>query len=177
MANTRFRDMSFSVKAALDEISLAWLEEVAGEIAAQAARNCQMAREGEQEGRELKQSYRYTVDDEEGEAKIGSGRESAFWEEFGTGEYADTNRNGGRQGRRGWWVYVKNGTEHSPNGGQTYQTQAEAEAIAQSMRDDGLDAYATCGRDPNYTLEKAFNRIQLDAKELLAERLKARFDE
>ena len=57
-------------------------------------------------------NYGIIHDDEEGEAKIGSGRESAFWEEFGTGEYADTNRNGGRQGRRGWWVYVKNGNVH-----------------------------------------------------------------
>ncbi len=177
MADTRFQDFSFRVKAALDDISLAWLDEVAGEIAAQAARNCKMATEGEREGRELKASYRYTVDDNEGEARIGSSRESAFWEEFGTGSYADTSKNGGKQGREGWWVYVKNGDKHSPNGGQTYQTQQEAEAIAQSMRDEGLDAYATKGREPNYTLEKAFKRIQPGAEEALAEKLKARFDE
>ena len=177
MANARFQDYSFRVKAALDDISLAWLEEVAGEIAAQAARNCKMAQEGERIGTYLKESYRYTVDDEEGEAKIGSGRESAFWEEFGTGEYADTKKNGGRQGRDGWWVYVKNGNVHRIGGGTTYATQEEAEAVAESMRADGLDAYATCGREPNYTLEKAFKRVQPGAEELLAERLKARFDE
>lgn len=176
MADTRFQDFSFRVKAALDDISLAWLDEVAGEIAAQAARNCKMAQEGEREGRELKASYRYTVDDNKGEARIGSARESAFWEEFGTGSYADQSKNGGKQGRQGWWVYVKNGNKHSPNGGQTYQTQQEAEAIAQSMRDDSLDAYATCGRDPNYTLEKAFKRVQPVAEEALAEKLKERFD-
>ena len=177
MADTRFQDFSFRVTAALDEISLAWLDEVAGEIAAQAQRKCKMATEGEREGRELKTSYRYTVDDNEGEARIGSPRESAFWEEFGTGSYADTSKNGGKQGRDGWWVYVKNGDNHSANGGQTYRTQQEAEAVAQSMRDEGLDAYATKGREPNYTLEKAFKRVQPGAEEALAEKLKARFNE
>ena len=177
MANTRFQDMSFKVKAELNDISIAWLDEVAGEIAAQAARNCKMAQEGDRIGEWLKKSYTYQLNEEEGEAKIGSSREAAFWEEFGTGEYADTSKNGGRQGRDGWWVYVKNGNVHRVGGGTTYQTQEEAEAVAESMRADGLDAYATCGREPNYTLEKAFRRVQIGAEENLKERLKARFDE
>lgn len=172
MANTTFRDFSVSVKAALNDISLAWLYETAGEIEAQAKRNCKMATEGEREGRELRGSYRYTVNEDKGEARIGSPRESAFWEEFGTGSYADQSANGGKQGRQGWWVYVKNGDKHSPNGGQTYQTQQEAEAIAESMRADGLDAYATNGREPNYTLQKGFKRVMPHAEEDLAERLK-----
>ncbi len=177
MADTRFQDFSFRVTAALDEISLAWLEEVAGEIAAQAARNCKMAQEGERIGVLLKESYRYTVDDNEGEARIGSSRESAFWEEFGTGSYADQSANGGKQGRQGWWVYVKNGTMHRMNGGTTYNTQEEAEAVAESMRAEGLDAYATNGREPNYTLQKAFEKVKPGAKELLQEKLKARLGE
>lgn len=177
MANTTFRDFSVNVQAALNDVSIAWLYEVAGEIERQAKHNCKMATEGEQEGRELRGSYRYTVDDEKVEARIGSSRESAYWEEFGTGSYADQSKNGGKQGRQGWWVYVKNGDKHSPNGGQTYQTQQEAEAIAASMRADGLDAYATKGREPNYTLEKGFKRVMPRAEEELAERLKERFDE
>ena len=176
MANTTFKDFSVNVKAALNEVSLAWLYETAGEIQAQAVRNCKMATEGEREGRELRGSYRYTVDEGKGEARIGSGRESAYWEEFGTGSYADQSKNGGKQGRQGWWVYVKNGDKHSPNGGQTYQSQQEAEAIAESMRADGLDAYATKGREPNYTLEKGFKRVMPHAEADLEERLKERFD-
>ena len=172
MANVTYKDFSVSVKAALNDISLAWLYETAGEVQAQTVRNCKMATEGEREGRELRGSYRYTVDEDKGEARIGSPRESAFWEEFGTGSYADQSKNGGKQGRAGWWVYVKNGDQHSPNGGQTYQTQQEAEAIAASMRAKGLDAYATKGREPNYTLEKGFKRVMPHAEEDLAERLK-----
>lgn len=177
MANTTYRDFSVTVKAALNDISIGWLDETAGEIVTHAVRNCKMATDGEREGRELRESYRYTMDEGKGEARIGSPRESAFWEEFGTGSYADQSANGGKQGRQGWWVYVKNGDKHSPNGGQTYQTQQEAEEIAQFMRDDGLDAYATNGREPNYTLQKGFKRIMPRAEEELAERLKERFGE
>lgn len=166
MAKSGFQDFSFNVKAELNETTIAWLYETASEIASQAQRGCKM--DGT-EGQRLRGSYKSNVDESEGKATIGSALESVYWEEFGTGEYAAH-----KDGRKGWWVYVKDGTYHN-NGGQTY-TEDEAKGVAASMRADGLDAYATNGREPNYTLEKAFDATKEKAKSRLEALLKERMD-
>ncbi len=165
-------DNSVKVKATLNDTAIAWLYTWSNEIASQARRNCQM--DGNV-GVQLRGSYRADVDASAGEAKIGSPLESAYWEEYGTGSHADTAKNGGKPGRKDWWVYVK---DQPPRDKESthYQTQAEAEAVAMSMRSQGFDAYATNGRDPNYTLEKAFTSTKskaiADMKEQLREELK-----
>ena len=148
----KFEDFSFDVKAAINDASIAWLHEWANEITSHAKRNCQMDDNGQ-----LRGSYANIIDEKHGKAQIGSPLESAFWEEFGTGEYADTAKNGGKQGRKGWWVYSD---EVKGNGGKQ-RTEAQAKAIAAS--DPAL--HATNGRRPNYTLEKAFtaNRAKAEA--------------
>ncbi len=168
----QFQNFSVQVSEKLNDIGIAWLDEVALEIEAQAKRNCQMT--SEDHGR-LKGSYGHFVEDDKGEAYVGTPLESGYWEEFGTGEYADTAKNGGKQGRQGWWVYVKGGP--AGNGGKTYETEEEAKAIAESMRRDGLDAYHTNGRQPNYTLEKAFKRTENKAKKHLQEMLREGLEE
>lgn len=82
-----------------------------------------------------------------------------------TGEYAAHG-----DGRKGWWVYVKG--QKSGSGGKTYSTREEAEVTAASMRASGLDAYATNGREPNYTLEKAFKKEKPKAESDLADKLR-----
>lgn len=159
-----FQDFSFDVKAALDDTTLAWLHTWASEIASHAARNCML---DDSAGSQLKGSYKGIVNDGKGEARIGSPLEQAYWEEWGTGEHAAH-----KDGRKGWWVYVKG--QASQGGGTTYHSQKEAEAVAASMRADGLDAYATNGREPNYTLERAFDANRQKAIADLEDQLKGR---
>ncbi len=145
-------DNSIQVKAALNDTTIAWLYTWSNEIASQAKRNCQM--DGNV-GVQLRGSYSSVVNASAGEAQIGTPMEAGFWEEYGTGSHADTAKNGGREGRKDWWVYVKD-QPPSEKESTHYKTQAEAQAVADSMRAQGFDAYATNGREPNYTLEKAF---------------------
>ena len=160
----KFNDYSMNVKAELNDITKQWLHEASFEVQAHAQRNCKM---DDEEGRRLRQSYKNVVDEDKGEAIIGSPRESVYWEEFGTGSHAAHG-----DGRKGWWVYVKNGETRSKTGA-TYSSREEAEEAADFLRKvKHLDAYATNGRDPNYTLENAFNTTMPKAKALLAEMLK-----
>lgn len=163
-------DNSIKVKAALNETTIAWLYEAAAEVEAHAQRNCVMAKEEPESGsvgQQLKGSYRAQVDESAGEATVGSDKEAVYWEEFGTGSHAEHG-----DGRKGWWVYVKDGTEHSPTGGKTYPNEAEAQEAVDFLRSKGLDAYATNGRDPQHTLQNAFIQTEAKAQARLEELLK-----
>lgn len=176
MANdVEFKDFSMDVKAAIDDETIAWLYTWASEIEAQAKRNVSDGDWTNAERTQLRGSYGNVVDESKGEAQIGSPMEQAFWEEFGTGSHADTGKNGGRPGRRGWWVYIKG--EWSQGGGKEYKSREEAEEAAAFLRKSKkLDAYATNGRDPNYTLEKAFTAVKPKAVKDLENILKARLE-
>ena len=89
-----FKDNSLKVKAALNEKTIAWLHEAAGEIESQSKRNTRV------DTGQLKNSWANTVDESDGTATVGSPLENAIWEEFGTGEYALHHN-----GRKGGWVY------------------------------------------------------------------------
>lgn len=154
----KFNDYSMQVKVELNDITKQWLHEASFEVQAHAQRNCKM---DDEEGRRLRQSYKNVVDEGKGEAIVGSARESVYWEEFGTGSHAAHG-----DGRKGWWVYIKNGETRSKTGA-TYSSREEAEEAAEFLRKvKHLDAYATNGRDPNYTLEKAFkqNSAKLESR-------------
>lgn len=166
MGNFTLIDYRAEVKAELNDITIEWLYETASEVASHAKRNCQMAKEGDSVGYQLRDSYAYEVDDGAGVAQIGTPLEAGYWEEFGTGEHA---AHGG--GRKGWWVYVKG---YQGDGGKTYQSMEEARAAAAFLRSQGLDAYYTNGRKPSYTLEKAFKAVVSKAIEALKVKLKGR---
>ena len=152
MANVKLVDHSVTVKGEIDDTCIDWLYEWANETAAQTQRNC---RSGESYSSQLKGSYHALVNEQKGEAQIGSALEQAFWEEFGTGEYADQSKNGGKPGREGWWIYIPGQT--SMGGGNTYKTKEEAEQMAAYIRAKyGKPAIVTNGKKPNYTLEKSF---------------------
>lgn len=142
--SVEFKDYSMNVKAEINDTTIAWLYEWANEITSHAQRNCKMDDRGQ-----LRGSYTNEVNEGKGEAQIGTPLEAGYWEEFGTGEYAAHG-----DGRKGWWVYVKG--QASKGGGKTYYSQAEAEDAAKYLRSKGLDAIATNGRKPNYTLQKAY---------------------
>lgn len=162
-SNVQFEDYSIKVKETISEKTIQWLIEVANEIASKAKRNCRM--DDESGGKQLKGSYKAIVDEAKGEAQIGSPLESAFWEEWGTGEYAAHG-----DGRKGWWVYIEG--ETSKGGGKSYSTKAEAEEAAEFLRRvKKLDAVVTNGRRPSYTLEKAFADTRPFAEKRLAELL------
>lgn len=135
-----FTDNSIEVKAALNDTTIAWLHEWANEIASHAKRHCAM--DGDV-GVQLRGSYRADVYTWEGRARIGTPLEAGYWEEYGTGSYAENGN-----GRKGWWVY-KDGYEG--NGGKQL-TEAQARAIAAS----DPKVHATNGRPPQHTLETAF---------------------
>lgn len=160
----KFNDYSMNVTAALNDISRQWLHEASFEVQAHAQRNCKM---DDEEGRRLRQSYKNVVDEDKGEAVVGSPRESVYWEEFGTGSHAAHG-----DGRKGWWVYIKNGETRSKTS-QKYSTRQEAEEAAEFLRKvKKLDAYATNGREPSYTLENAFKKNSAKLQAELERRLK-----
>ena len=153
MADFTLIDNSQAVKDALDNMVDLWLDTWGNEIAAQAKRGVVM---DDDNGIQLRKDYRADVDKVNDKAKVGATLESAYWEEFGTGSHADMGKNGGIPGRPEWWVYVKNETPRVSPENRIYRTEAEAKAVAAAWRAEGKDAYATNGRDPNYTLEKAY---------------------
>ncbi len=160
-----FIDNSIKVQGAINDAMKAWLLEASNEVASHAQRNCKMIEEGSEIGKQLKGSYKADHSEvDNGKAYVGTDMEAGYWEEFGTGSFAEKGN-----GRRGWWVYVKDGTEHAPNGGITYATREEAESVAASMRAEGLDAYATNGREPNHTLQNAFIKTKPTAEARLAQ--------
>lgn len=143
----QFIDNSIEVKAEINEKTIGWLQAWANEIASTAKDTCTMTDDNGQ----LRESYRAEVDNGAGKAQVGSSLESALWEEYGTGEHAVRNPH-----RSGWWVYIEGGSGYE---GATnhYSTKEEAEAMAAYIRRRyKKKAVATDGRDPNYTLEKAF---------------------
>lgn len=146
--SVEFQDYSFEVKAELNDITRGWLRKWAHEIASHARDNTQLDGEA---GVQLRKSYRADVNEAEGVAHTGTPLESGYWEEFGTGEHAVHD-----DGRPGWWVYIEGGSGYD---GPTnhYITQESAEAAAAFIREKyGKKAVATNGREPSYTLEKAF---------------------
>ena len=173
--NVKFEDFSFKVKADLNEVTLGWLEETANEIAAQAKRNCKT--DYEDNGKQLKGSYSAQVNDATGEAQIGSPLEAAYWEEFGTGSWADTHKNGGKPGRPGWWVYTPD--DEGPEGykSHTYYDEMEAMMMAAWIQATyGKKAYVSNGQRPNYTLENAFHAVENPARAELDRRMKEKMD-
>ena len=92
--NVIFEDFTAKVEGAIDDKINAVLEECAGELESQAARNTRV------DTGFTKGSWKHHVDDGKHEATIGNTAENSIWEEFGTGEYALKG-----DGRKGGWSY------------------------------------------------------------------------
>lgn len=153
MADIEFTDNSLQVKEALEEACIAYLHEVAGELVGKTARRTKMDKN--KDGHDVKGKWNYIVDEDNLKATVGNPLEAAYWEELGTGEYALN-----KDGRKGWWVYIKGGSGYS---GPTkiYDSQLEAEIAADYIsKKHGVVAIATNGREPNRPLFKAFTSFK-----------------
>lgn len=144
MAQVEFQDFSIQVKDALDDAVNQFLEEAASELEAQAIRNSDFSKD-------VKNNWEHVVDESKKEATVGNSLQLAIWTEFGTGEYALE-----KNGRKGYWVYVKGNTsvsEANPGKARTLEEARQAVAI---LREKGLDAHYTKGQKPRRTLHNAF---------------------
>ena len=92
--SVEFRDFSTIVFQKIKETGEAFLEEVGGEVEAQAKRNTKV------DTGKTKNSWEHIVNADKMEVQIGSRYKNALWEELGTGIYA---LNG--DGRKNKWVY------------------------------------------------------------------------
>lgn len=152
--SVKFEDNRVRVKEALDDAAIAFLYEAAGEMEAQT------------KGRMpsgtwysfIKNAWAYRVDESKKEAVVGNPLEASLWTEFGTGEHALHG-----DGRKGYWVYVKDGSapgaSYTYKGGKSY-TLEEAKEIVAMMRADGLDAHYTKGQKPYRPFQQAFNSLK-----------------
>jgi hypothetical protein len=172
VADIKFYDYSPQVKAAIDGIATAWLHETARAVESNAKRNTSTEGWTNAERTSLRDSYSHNVDEASKTAQVGNTLEQAYWEEFGTGSHADTAKNGGRQGRSDWWVYIPD-QEPRDKESTHYRDETEAKAAAAMIKEVyGKTAYATNSREPNYTLEKAFTAVSPKAKRNLQQKLK-----
>lgn len=164
MAQVEFHDFSIKVTEAMNEALIAALKEAAGELKTRAVRN---SRQGHKYGgTEATELWDTRVDESKMEAHVGSEHEAAYWEEFGTGEFALHH-----DGRKGWWVYVE-GKENG-KGGKTYSSKEEAEEAADFLRRVAkVNAYATNGMEPNRPLHRAFESGKSTVEHIFAEKLK-----
>ena len=102
MASVKFEDNSVQVLNAFNRAVYAFLEEAAGELESEAKRNTRVNSE------QTKNSWKHKINRASAEAYVGSRKQNAIWEEFGTGEYALKG-----DGRKGGWKYKdKKGVWH-----------------------------------------------------------------
>ena len=144
MAKVEFQDFSIKCKDALDDAVNQYLEEAASELQAQAQRNSSFSKN-------LHGTWQHVVDENKKEATVGNPMQLAIWMEMGTGEYALK-----KNGRKGYWVYVKGNTtvqESNPGKARTLQ---EAQRAVAMLREQGLDAYYTKGQKPRRMVHNAF---------------------
>lgn len=150
----KFNDYSIEVKEALEKTAVAFLNEAAGELAAQTVRN--IPNKGEWFN-EQKVQWRHEVDEGKLEATVGNPQERSLWTEFGTGSFAENG-----DGRKGYWIFVKGsgGSENtSASGGRPY-TLEEAKRYVAMMRDEGLDAYYTRGQKAYKPFQNAYTKMK-----------------
>lgn len=161
MADIEFKDNRIEVKRAIEGKIGKFLIEASSLVVAQVAKNTK-AGTGQ-----LKNSWKANINESDIEAVIGSELENAIWEEFGTGEYA-LNRNG----RKGYWVFVKgNDTKKSTN--HKSYTLEEAKKIVAILKRKGLDAYYTKGKRP----KRAFYNAYLSTKDKVIQKAEEVFKE
>lgn len=86
--------------------------------------------------------------------------EYAPYVEYGTGIHAE------KGGRKGYWIYVKNSTKKSKDGGKNY-TLEEAKEVVAIMREKGLEAFYTNGRKPQPFMRPALNENRENIKRIL----------
>lgn len=160
MAKFTLSDFTEGLTSRVEAVAVQWLHEISQTVAADANSHVKMKGDA---GVSPRGSYEQHVAGHS--AEVGSGKESAFWEEYGTGAYAEHG-----DGRKGWWVYIQ-GQERT-TGGKSYPTQQDAEAAADYIREKHKkNAVVTNGTKPHHTLENAFVRNRPKAQQALSEKI------
>lgn len=161
MEKVIFEDFTGEVTKEIENIILNWLEEASSELESQT-----ITRTGTGSyHREIASKWTHLVDKVKFEAVIGNPLENSLWVEYGTGEYALHG-----DGRKGYWVFVKDSTGKSSKSTNEYTLQ-EAKQIVAFMRSQGLDAMYTCGTPPKRPLHLAFSQNEKDLIEVLKSQL------
>ena len=141
-----FKDFTGEITEEIEDIILRWLETASAELESQVA-----MRTGDGKWHsQIKQEWAHTVDRKKYEAIIGNPMQEAIWLEYGTGEYALKGN-----GRKGYWVFVKDSTGKTSKSNKKY-TLEEAKKTVAFMRSKGLEAMYTCGMKPQRNLHHAF---------------------
>jgi len=142
--SVEFENNSIRCKAEINEATIAWLHEAAGEIEAETKRNSAV---GKVSGSKTKNAWKYVVDESEGVATVGNPEENAIWEEFGTGEYALEGN--GRKG--GWYIPIGNGA------GEISQAVVDAYHMKVVYGKNGMKFAYTEGKKPKRMLQRAYD--------------------
>lgn len=150
-----FTDNRVKVKAELSSAVTAYLHDAAGKLVSRAKSNSRV------DTGHTKGSWSYAVNEDLGEAVIGSPMENAIWEEFGTGEYA---LNG--DGRKGGW-YI-------PEEKLTKKAKSRMKRV---IGKGGKIYYFTVGKKPTRALHNAFISLKSVLIRRAEDILKARFGE
>ncbi|WP_286080624.1 HK97 gp10 family phage protein [Parablautia intestinalis] len=153
--SVEFTDNSIKVKGELSSAVTAYLHEAAGELAARVKRNSRV------DTGHTKGSWSYAVNEDLGEAVIGSPTENAIWEEFGTGEYALSGN-----GRKGGW-YIP----------EEKLTKKAKDRMKKVIGKNGKVYYFTMGKRPTRALYNAFIFLKSALIQRAEDVLKARFSE
>lgn len=158
-----FTDNSVEVKADLDKAIIAFLHEASAEIKTQAERFSPT------DSTQMRRSWDRIVDEGKKKATIGNPLEYAIYQEFGTGEYALEGN-----GRKGYWVFVKDNSSGDMSRSTKQYTLAEAKRVMAYLREQGLEAYYTNGVKPKRMLFKSFQmwkpKIEMRAKQIFKSR-------
>ena len=161
MASINFEDFTGEITQEIENIILNWLEEASSELESQTA-----TRTGTSAyHREIASKWTHTVDSSNYKAYIGNPLENALWVEYGTGEYALKG-----DGRKGYWVFVKDSNGTSSRSTKQYTLQEAKQTVA-FMRSKGLDAMYTCGQEPKRPLHYAFINNEEMIKDVLKSQL------
>lgn len=139
----RIEDHSEDILRALEEKKEAVLE-AWGQQGVSYVKN-EITAAGRRDTGNLVNSFSHQVKEDEGAVYVGSPVSYAYFHEMGTGAYHDDSD--GKQGRKGWWVYVPGDETHQVGNGKIY-TKAEALRIMHALRNEGLDAHITQGVKP-----------------------------
>lgn len=110
----------------------------------------------------LRSSIAYRVEGNKG--IVYTPLEYAPYVEFGTGIFAE------KEGREGYWVYVKDGGGSDKRSSKSY-TEEEAKQVMAILRKKGLEAYYTNGQHPHPFLRPALHENREKILKLLKEGL------
>jgi len=162
MANLQItvNDNTGAVLQALNEKKQLFLEQAGQQAESNAVLN--ITNIGRVDTGAYRNSMTHTVSGDK--AVIGSALSYAVWNEVGTGTFASDGN-----GRRGWWVYVRdeNGSSSSSPSSQPVRTREEALKVMHYLRSKGLDAHITNGIKPTHALRDAISGHEDEYKAIL----------